>query len=52
MGVTSVVVDAAQANRWSGALDRIASPHIVGGVYLYQLGANPPSCVGLDRAGA
>jgi hypothetical protein len=35
--VTSVVVDAPLAGRWSAALDRIATPHRLGGVVLYRL---------------
>jgi hypothetical protein len=44
MGVTSVVVDGTQASRFRGALDRIATPHKVGGVYLYHLTRYPPPC--------
>jgi hypothetical protein len=44
--VTSVVVDGSQANNWTGALDQLAAPHVVGGVYLYHLTAQPPSCLG------
>ena len=36
--VTSVAVDESQTRYWASALDRIATPHEVGGVLLYHLG--------------
>jgi hypothetical protein len=45
-GVTSIVVDATVANSYVGAVDQIAPPHVVGGVYLYHLTAFAPSCLG------
>jgi hypothetical protein len=44
--VTSIVLDGRQANLWAGAVDQIAAPHVVGGVYLYHLEQYPPSCAG------
>jgi hypothetical protein len=44
--VTSIVVDGSQANNWAGAIDEIAAPNVVGGVYLYNLTGLPPSCLG------
>jgi hypothetical protein len=45
-GVTSIVVDGSVANSYVGAVDQIAPPHVVGGVYLYHLTGFAPSCVG------
>jgi len=42
--VTSVVVDAGEASLWSGALDRIATPHRLGGVILYHTARRSLSC--------
>ncbi len=42
--VTAVVVDARDAKRWEGALDRIAKPQTLGGVLLYELTARVPRC--------
>ena len=36
--ITSVVVDEAQTRYWAAALNRIATPHDVGGVRLYHVG--------------
>jgi hypothetical protein len=44
MHVTTVVVDADQADQWSAALDQIATPHRVDGVVLYHLQRFPPPC--------
>jgi hypothetical protein len=44
--VTSIVLNGSQANDWAGAVDQIASPQVVGGVYLYHLERFPPSCAG------
>jgi len=44
--VTSVVVDAREASRWDGALNRIATPHRLGGVILYHISDGSPSCAG------
>jgi hypothetical protein len=35
--VTTVIVDKSQARYWSAALNRIATPHTVGGVLLYRV---------------
>ncbi len=45
-GVTSIVVDASDANDYAGAVDQIAAPQVIGGVYLYHLTPDAPSCVG------
>ena len=45
-GVTSIVVDGSVANSYVGAVDQIAVPQVVGGVYLYHLTPYPPSCPG------
>ena len=45
-GVTSIVVDASQADSYVGAVDQIAAPQVVGGVYLYHLTPYAPSCPG------
>jgi hypothetical protein len=42
--VTSVLVDPAEAYHWEAALDKIATPHAVGGVILYQLTKRPSGC--------
>ncbi len=44
--VTSVIVDQSQARLWTGALDRIAAPHVVGGVVLYRLDGTARPCPG------
>jgi hypothetical protein len=43
-GVTSIVVDANDANSYAGAVDQLAPPQVVGGVYLYHLTPDAPSC--------
>jgi hypothetical protein len=43
-GVTSIVVDANDANSYAGAVDQVAKPQVVGGVYLYHLTPDAPSC--------
>jgi len=45
--VTSVVIGEADAGKWSGALDTLAPPLRVGGVVVYHLRANSPSCIAL-----
>lgn len=45
--VTSVVIGEADAGKWSGALDAIALPIRIGGVVVYHLRPNSPSCVAL-----
>ena len=45
-GVTSIVVDANDANSYAGAVDQVAAPQVVGGVYLYHLTPDAPSCPG------
>ncbi len=45
-GVTSIVVDGSQADNFVGAVDQIAKPQVVGGVYLYHLTPGAPSCPG------
>lgn len=40
-GVTSVIVDKAQARVWAPSLDRIATRHDVGGVLLYHVTGAP-----------
>jgi hypothetical protein len=44
--VTSVVVDGRNTNDYAGALNQITTPRLVGGVALYQVQPNPPSCLG------
>ncbi len=44
--VTSIVVDGNVANSYAGAVDQVASPQVVGGVYLYHLTKDAPSCPG------
>jgi hypothetical protein len=44
--VTTVVVDASLAPDWTGALDRIATPHPLGGVIVYHISDGSPSCPG------
>ena len=43
-GVTSVIVDKAQAAIWTPPLDQIAKRQDVGGVILYRVGGNPRPC--------
>jgi len=44
-GVTDAIVDPRQASIWTPALDRIATPHELGGIILYPLsGQLPPGC--------
>jgi hypothetical protein len=47
-GVTSVIVDPRQRSIWTPSLDRVATPHELGGVVLYRVGAGasrpPASC--------
>ncbi len=42
--VTAVLLDPSKASRWAGALDRIATPHDVGGVILYRIKGSSPPC--------
>ncbi len=42
--VTSVIVDKSQTKYWAGALDRIATPHFVGGVLLYHVDGRTTGC--------
>ena len=42
--VTSVLVDMSQTRYWAGALDRIATPHFVGGVLLYHVDGRTTGC--------
>jgi hypothetical protein len=42
--VSTVIVDQAEAGQWAGALDRIARPHAVAGVVLYQVRGAAPAC--------
>lgn len=42
--VTTVVVDPRELSRWSGALDRIATPQAVGGIILYRVSRSSPAC--------
>jgi hypothetical protein len=44
--VSTVVVDKAVFGAWSGALDRLASGHDVGGVLLYRFTNTAPDCPG------
>jgi hypothetical protein len=44
--VTTVIVDKAVFGAWSGALDRLASGHDVGGVLLYRFKSPAPACSG------
>jgi hypothetical protein len=43
-GVTSVIVDKAQAGIWTPPLDRIAKRQDVGGVFLYRVAGAPRPC--------
>ncbi|HWE82869.1 MAG TPA: hypothetical protein VG265_14555 [Gaiellaceae bacterium] len=43
-GVTTVVVDAADAGKWSYAMNTIATPQLVGGVFVYRVGSPVRSC--------
>jgi hypothetical protein len=44
--VTSAVVVGYEADFFSGALDRLATPQTVGGVVVYHFSSTPPSCLG------
>jgi len=44
--VTSVLVDPSMLTQWSPALDRIASPELLGGVVVYHISDDSPSCLG------
>ncbi len=46
--VTSVVLDASDADLWAGALDRIATPEQFGGVVIYHISDGAPSCLGAN----
>lgn len=43
-GVTSVIVDKAQAGFWAPPLDRIATRQDVGGILLYRVAGTPRAC--------
>ena len=45
-GITSVVVDRSMINEWAGALDRLATPQLLGGVVVYHVADGSPSCLG------
>jgi hypothetical protein len=42
--VTSVIVDKGQTRYWAAALNRIATPHDVGGVLVYHVGKTGTRC--------
>jgi hypothetical protein len=44
--VTSVLVDPSMMSQWSAALDQLAKPQQLGGVVVYHISDNSPSCLG------
>jgi hypothetical protein len=45
-GVTTIIVDRSMMNEWAGALDRLATPQLLGGVVVYHISDGSPSCLG------